>query len=186
MTHAVPLCADSAPILGLDTALRCSGYAVIRQTHGGWAVDDLGRIRNPAARPIAAALLHLHEAVAELLRRHTPAAVAIEGVFHARNARTALALGQARGAVLVACAAAGVPVYEYSPRVVKRGVTGRGQADKSQVARMVQAILGLPAPPPSDAADAIAIAVCHAHASPARALGLARRLDAPSNGDPPP
>ncbi len=186
MTSVVPPRADSAAILGLDTALRCSGYAVIRRSGGGWTVDDLGRIRNPAARPVAAALLHLHEAVSDLLRRHVPAAVAIEGVFHARNARTALALGQARGAVLVACAAARVPVYEYSPREVKRGVTGRGQADKSQVARMVQAILGLPEPPPSDAADAIAIALCHAHASPARALGLARRLDATSDGDPPP
>ncbi|MCX7819529.1 MAG: crossover junction endodeoxyribonuclease RuvC [Kiritimatiellae bacterium] len=178
--------ADSAGILGLDTALRCSGYAVIRRAGAGWEAVELGRIHNPAGRPVAIALLHLHAELSDLLRRHAPAAVAIEGVFHARNARTLLALGQARGAVLVACAAAGIPVFEYSPREVKRGVTGHGQADKSQVARMVQAMLGLPAPPPPDEADAAAIALCHAHATGARALGLVRRLDAAHNGDPPP
>ncbi len=133
-------------------------------------------IRNPATRPKAESLAHLHAAMTELLQRCRPTSVAIEGIFYCRNARTAMVLGEARDVVLLACAQAGVPVFEYSPREVKRAATGRGQAEKSQVAKMVAAILGLSSPPPADAADALAIALCHAQAATARALGLGRHL----------
>jgi len=172
-------------ILGVDTALRKTGYGVIRGAGGSWRADDHGVICNPSGRPVAEALRHLHDEIAALLRRYRPRAVAVEGIFHFRNARAALALGQARGAVLVACAEAKVEVYEYAPREVKRSATGYGQAEKPQVARMVAAMLGLEEPPPADAADALALALCHANAGTARALGLARRLCGPADREAP-
>jgi crossover junction endodeoxyribonuclease RuvC len=100
-----------------------------------------------------------------MLARIRPDAVSIEGVFFSRNVRTTLRLGEARGAVLSACARAGVPVFEYPPRRVKQALVGTGGAQKEQVGLMVSAILGLPAPPQPDAADALAIAICHLHHS---------------------
>jgi crossover junction endodeoxyribonuclease RuvC len=103
----------------------------------------------------------------ELLGLHAPEAVALEESFVGADARTALSVGQARGAVLVACAAAGVPCVEYAPTRVKHAVCGYGRAEKGQVQRMVQAMLGLKAPPrPNHAADALAVAICHALAPP--------------------
>ena len=109
----------------------------------------------------------IFDAVAELVVRHAPDAVALEESFVGADARTALSVGQARGAVLVACAAAGVECTEYAPARVKQAVCGYGRAEKAQVQRMVRAILGLPATPaPSHAADALAVAICHALAPP--------------------
>lgn len=161
---------SEACILGIDTALRRTGYGVIRGGGGRWTAVEHGVIRNPKERPKGESLRHLAASIAELLRRHAPSAVAVEGIFHCRNARTALTLGEARGAVLLTCAAAGTDVFEYSPREVKRAVTGRGQAQKAQVVRMVAAMLGLPPALPEDAADGLALALCHAHSIPIRSL----------------
>jgi crossover junction endodeoxyribonuclease RuvC len=98
-----------------------------------------------------------------MVARTRPDCAAVEGVFHCRNARTALVLGQARGVVMLTCAAAGLPVYEYAPRRVKQAVVGTGTAPKEQLSRMIAALLGLPEPPQEDAADALALAVCHVH-----------------------
>jgi crossover junction endodeoxyribonuclease RuvC len=115
--------------------------------------------------PLAVRLLALHEALSELIAAHRPALVAVERLFFNRNVQTAFAVGQARGAVLLTAAQHGLPVYEYAPHEVKLAVTGSGRADKGQVQRMVQVILGLAAlPRPDDAADALAIAICLAHA----------------------
>ena len=115
----------------------------------------------------------IFDGVGELVRRHAPDAVALEESFVGADARTALSVGQARGAVLVACAEAGVECTEYAPARVKQAVCGYGRAEKDQVQRMVKAILGLDAPPtPTHAADALAVAICHALAPPLlRAVG---------------
>jgi crossover junction endodeoxyribonuclease RuvC len=112
-------------------------------------------------------LKKIFDGVTELLARHAPAAVALEESFVGADARIALSVGQARGAVLVACAAVGVPCAEYAPARVKQVVCGYGRAEKGQVQRMVQAMLGLKAPPtPHHSADALAVAICHVLAPP--------------------
>jgi len=112
-------------------------------------------------------LLDIHTRLTGLLQECRPGAVAIESVFHAANARSALKLGHARGVAMLAAIAAGVPVFEYTPAEVKRAVVGYGRAEKHQVQQMVKLILGLPAvPAPHDAADALAVAICHIHSGP--------------------
>ena len=165
-------------ILGIDAALRVTGLGAVESSGGACRAVEFGLVSNPASRPVSECLVRLRTGIAECIDRVRPAAVALEGIFYCRNVRTAITLGAARGAVLIACAEAGLPVYEYAPRDVKRAVTGRGGAEKAQVAHMIAAILGLERPPPEDAADALALAVCHAHAATTRALGRARLLSA--------
>jgi crossover junction endodeoxyribonuclease RuvC len=100
-----------------------------------------------------------------VLATHRPDAAAVEGGFFFKNAKVAMVLGEVRGVAISSCAAAGVPVYEYSPRRAKQNVTGWGAAPKEQVARMVSSVLGLAEAPPADAADALALALCHAQTS---------------------
>jgi len=150
-------------ILGLDISLRSTGFGVVERRAGRLAAVEFGLIRNAADRPHAACLGRIHAELAAVLGRVQPAAAALEGGFFFKNARTALVLGEARGAALAACAAAGVPVYEYAPRLVKQSLTGFGAATKHQVARMIMSLLGLHAPPPEDATDALAVAICHLH-----------------------
>jgi crossover junction endodeoxyribonuclease RuvC len=130
-------------------------------------------IRTPTEHAPERRLATVHEGVAALLDEHTPDAVALEALFFGENARTAFAVGQARGAVLLAAGQRGVACFDYTPQQVKGAVCGAGRADKGQVARMVQALLSLPAPPrPDHAADALAVAICHAnHAPLAAAVG---------------
>ncbi len=150
-------------VMGLDTSLRSSGVAVVQARGSILEAIEYCVIRNPPARPVSRCLQHLSQSLADIIRRLEPDAVAIEGVFFCKNVKTALALGQARGAALAAIAAAGLPVYEYPPRRVKLAVTGYGAADKDQVRRMIVALLRLRDEPQEDAADALAIAVCHLH-----------------------
>jgi crossover junction endodeoxyribonuclease RuvC len=125
--------------------------------------------------PLAARLLTIFAGVQELIAQHAPDAVALEESFVGADARIALSVGQARGAVLVAASSAGVPCVEYAPAAVKQAVCGYGRAEKGQVQRMVKAILGLAEPPtPHHAADALAVAICHALA-PRRLLAAAAR-----------
>ena len=127
--------------------------------------------RTGAREPLELRLKRIHDGVAGLIETHRPAAVAIEESYVGADARIALSVGQARGAVLVACAAAEVPCTEYPPASVKHAVCGYGRADKEQVQRMVMAILALDAAPtPHHAADALAVAICHALGSPLRRL----------------
>jgi crossover junction endodeoxyribonuclease RuvC len=121
-------------------------------------------------------LKHIHDEVADLIARHEPEAVALEESYVGADARIALSVGQARGAALVACAAAHVSCAEYPPATVKQAVCGYGRAEKDQVQRMVKAVLGLAeVPRPHHAADALAVAICHALAPPLVALAGARR-----------
>lgn len=162
--------------MGMDMALRSSGIAVIEASGSALSVREYHVIKNPPGRRLAACLLHIFQGVAEILARCRPETAAIESIFFCKNFNTAVALGHARGAAIAACARAGTPLFEYSPRRVKQAVVGFGAAGKEQVRRMVMAILALKAEPLADAADALAIAICHAHAAQRFNILNAKRL----------
>ena len=148
-------------VLGIDASLRSTGSASWSRARGGPPPSSWGRSGIPPPDPTPSAFRRLHAEVTALLARARPDEAAIEGGFFFKNAKTAMVLGECRGVVIAACAAAGVPVFEYSPRLVKQALTGFGGAQKDQVAKMVMAILGLKEKPQEDAADALAIAICH-------------------------
>jgi len=154
-------------VLGIDPGTAACGYGIVHDHGGRLRAVDFGSWSTPASQRSALRLKTIFDRVESLIAEHGPDAVALEESFVGADARTALSVGQARGAVLVACARAGVECAEYPPSVVKQAVCGYGRADKVQVQRMVSAILRLPAPPtPYHAADALAVAVCHALAPP--------------------
>ncbi|GAA0472686.1 MULTISPECIES: crossover junction endodeoxyribonuclease RuvC [Tatumella] len=153
-----------AIILGIDPGSRITGYGVIRQTGRQLTYLGSGCIRtNTPALPERLRLIYA--GVSEIITQFAPDYFAIEQVFMAKNADSALKLGQARGAAIVAAVNQGVPVFEYAARQVKQTVTGTGAAEKSQVQHMVRNLLKLPANPQADAADALAIAITHCHIS---------------------
>ena len=150
-------------ILGVDTALRSTGVAVVEARGQQLGSVEHGLIRNAASLPLSTCLMNLHKGIVDMIARTQPGAVAIEGVFFSRNVKTSVTLGEARGVVIAACATAGLPVYEYSPRRVKQALVGYGAAEKDQVRQMVMSILGLREPPAEDAGAALALAICHLH-----------------------
>jgi crossover junction endodeoxyribonuclease RuvC len=127
------------------------------------AAVEHGRIRNPDGMLLSECLRRVDGGIREIIARTRPEVAAIENIFFCKNARTAMILGEARGVVIAACASAGLPVFEYEPRRVKQAVAGNGAADKSQVRKMVMALLALAEEPQEDAGDALAIAICHLH-----------------------
>jgi len=157
-------------ILGIDTSLHSTGYAVIESAGGRMMALASGAISSPTRATHSAILHNLHSAIDELIGRTAPDEAAIEGIFFAKNVKTSVALGEARGAVLIACAQRHLPVYEYPPRKVKQAVVGNGAAEKFQVRKMVTAMLGLTDDPQEDAGDAMAIAICHLHQRSAYAV----------------
>ncbi len=163
-------------VLGIDTSLRGTGVGIVESVGGrmrGVAYDVL---KNPPTRPLSACLLHIHEELSRILSEFQPEVVAVEGIFFSRFAKTALILGHARGVAIAACAAAGVPVFEYAPRRVKQAVVGFGAATKDQMQAMVVSQLALAKAPPDDAADALAIAICHLHNAVRQSLAEARQI----------
>ena len=154
---------ESIRILGVDTSLRSSGIAVIEARGQDMRALAYGRIHNKPKLSHSGCLAEIHRQVDALISEFEPDEVAIEGVFFAKNAKTAMILGQARGAVLACCSLRGLLVFEYSPRSVKKAIVGVGSAQKDQVAKMVMRLLGLKEQPEEDAADALAIAICHLH-----------------------
>ena len=152
-------------ILGIDTSLRSTGFGILAVEGSRLRAVDYGNIRNAPKLPLTACLKAIHAKVVDLIAVHRPDVVAIESVIYGKNAGTMLVLGEARGAVLTAAADAGVPVYEYEPRRMKKAVCGNGLAEKGQIQRMIKVLLNLPEQPQNDAADALGLAVCHAHSS---------------------
>jgi crossover junction endodeoxyribonuclease RuvC len=148
-------------VLGVDTSLRSTGVGVVESKNGRLAAVEFGVIPFAARLSHSVCLAGLYAGVADILRRTAPAAAALEGAFFGLNPKTTMILGEARGVVIAACAAAGVPLYEYSPRSVKQAVAGFGGAEKEQVRRMLMLRLGLAEDPPEDAGDALALALCH-------------------------
>ena len=126
---------------------------------------DCGNIKNGPKLPLTGCLQAIHAKVASLIATHRPDVMAIESVIYGKNAGTMLVLGEARGAVLTAAVDAGVPVYEYEPRRMKRAICGNGLAEKEQIQRMVKTLLGLAELPQNDAADALGLAICHVHSN---------------------
>ena len=154
-------------VLGIDPGTAACGYGIVHENGGRLRAVDLGWWKTPARERPELRLKTIFDGVTALVAEHAPDAVALEESFVGADARTALSVGQARGAVLVAAAAAGVACAEYAPARVKQSVCGYGRAEKAQVQRMVKAILALPElPKPDHAADALAVAICHALAPP--------------------
>lgn len=162
-------------ILGIDPGSRVTGYGVIDSDGRSSRHIASGCVRL-GADELPARLGRIFEEVGMLVREHVPEVLAVEQVFVARNAASALTLGHARGAAITACVQAGLDVFEYTPRAIKLAVVGSGAADKTQVQHMIRMLLGLGSAPASDAADALAVALCHAHThSTRRALQGALR-----------
>jgi crossover junction endodeoxyribonuclease RuvC len=154
-------------VLGIDPGTAACGYGLVHESGGRLRGVARGCWRTAAREPPELRLRTIYEGVAALIEEHAPAAVVLEESFVGADARIALSVGQARGAVLVAAARAGVACAEYAPARVKQTVCGYGRADKGQVQRMVKTILGLrETPATSHEADALAVAICHALASP--------------------
>ena len=162
-------------VLGIDPGLASTGYGVVatgEAAGGGGRIVALdgGVIRTPAERPYERRLAEIHGSVAALLDKHGPVAVALEELYFGQNARTAFAVGQARGVVMLAAGQRGIGCASYTPQQVKGAVCGSGRAGKEQVSRMVKVLLGLASEPRSDhIADALAVAICHANHAPVSA-----------------
>ena len=151
-------------ILGIDPGSRVLGYAVIdAESQRRMTYVECGVLSAPKTAPLERRLAEIARGVGDIVAEFEPHVVAMEDVFHGVNARAALALGQARGAVMAVAGMANLAVVSYAPTRVKLAVTGRGRASKQQVALMVRALIGLRQPPRADAADALAVAIAHAH-----------------------
>jgi len=154
-------------VLGIDPGTAACGYGIVHESGNRLRAVDFGWWQTPAGRRPELRLKTIFDGVSELIEEFEPAAVVLEESFVGVDARTALSVGQARGAVLVAAASFGIECAEYAPSHVKQAVCGYGRAEKAQVQRMVMAILGLKtAPAPHHASDALAVAICHSLAPP--------------------
>ena len=150
-------------ILGIDPGSRVTGYGVIHSQGSQLEYIDSGCIRTQGAESLSERLEIIYQGIDDVIRLHCPVVAGIEQVFMARNADSALKLGQARGAAIVACTNQKLPVNEYSARQVKQAVVGTGAAQKAQMQAMICHLLKLSKAPQQDAADALGVAVCHAH-----------------------
>lgn len=164
-------------VLSIDPAVRNTGYAVLEGDGRNARAIAYEVISIPARIPQSGALAAVRAHLANVIATYQPDEVAVEGIIYVQSHQTAISMGAARAASLIAAADAGLPVYEYAPRKVKQAVVGNGNADKAQVAFMVRALLGLAETPPHDAADALAIGIAHLQSSdPLKAKVLERRL----------
>jgi crossover junction endodeoxyribonuclease RuvC len=150
-------------ILGIDPGTAVTGYGVVTRVNGGGvSLRECGVIRTSPNTPLMERIREIYDATAALIARHGPFVMSVEDVFQGKNVKSALKLGHARGAILLAAAHAQVKVAEYAPREIKKAVVGNGNASKDQVGFMVQQQLKLKeAPSPADAADGVAAALCH-------------------------
>lgn len=151
-------------IMGVDPGTRLSGFGIIKVEGAKFSAVDYGCIRPPPKYKLSDRYLVLFESIDQLLQQHQPDCLVVETQFVKHNVQSAIKLGMARGAVVIAAARKGVKIYEYAPTKAKLAVVGTGHASKSQVQGMVQMLLSLSEPPqPEDAADALALAICHAN-----------------------
>jgi crossover junction endodeoxyribonuclease RuvC len=154
-------------VLGIDPGVANTGYGVVAHDRGRLVALDGGVIETRAGTDASARLAHIHAQVTALIDQYRPDAVAIEDLYFGANARSAFAVGQARGVVILAAGQRGTKTASYTPQQVKAAVCGSGKAAKEQVQRMVQTLLALPQlPRPDHAADALAVAICHANGAP--------------------
>jgi crossover junction endodeoxyribonuclease RuvC len=158
--------------IGIDPGTAITGYGLVREEQdGNLSVVDFGVIQTSPDDSMPERLVQLYHNLKTIIDLHSPQCGAVEKLFFARNVRTALTVGQARGIALLALAESGVALAEYTPNEIKQAVVGFGGADKTQVQKMVQALLELEQiPQPDDAADALAVAICHLHSARMRSL----------------
>ncbi len=163
-------------ILGVDPSLRGTGYGVIQAARPSARALAHGTIVCPAGWEHSRCLAKITQTLREVVARCHPAVCAIEGLFYAQNLQTALIMGEARGAALAVLGEAGLEIYEISPRKIKQAIVGYGAAQKFAVAKMVQRLLQLPAPPAPDAADALAVALAHLQDSGRYSIGGLKKI----------
>jgi crossover junction endodeoxyribonuclease RuvC len=157
-------------VLGVDCGSEVTGYGVVELTNGKLRYISAGAIRLRARDTLAKKLDCVFRGLGEIIEQEAPQIVAIEEVFYATNAKSALKLGQVRGVAMLAASSRGIEVAEYAPLSIKSAVVGYGKAEKSQVQQMVARLLALPVvPEPADVADALAIAICHLHTAATKA-----------------
>jgi crossover junction endodeoxyribonuclease RuvC len=167
-------------IFGIDPGSERTGYGCIERSGGRHHLVTCGVLAAPASATFPERLKFIHAGLVTLLAECRPDCVAVENIFHARNVRSALKLGHARGVALLAASEAGLTVIEYSPAEVKRAVVGYGRAEKAQIQQMVKLLLGLAqTPSPHDVADALAVAICHLHNSTGSVAETVQRHRAP-------
>ena len=153
-------------VLGIDPGTAITGYGVVEGDGDNLTLTTYGAVTTPADQPLAQRLQRIYRELRALIVEWDPDSAAVEELFFSKNARTALAVGHARGVALLALTDAGLPIQEYKPAEVKQAVVGYGNAPKDQVQGMVQLLLGLDdRPRPDDAADALAVAICHFHSA---------------------
>ncbi|MBQ6906780.1 MAG: crossover junction endodeoxyribonuclease RuvC [Clostridia bacterium] len=153
-------------ILGIDPGYAIVGIGVIEYTGNHFRPLEYNAITTEASMITSLRLRKIKEEINDYLEKYKPDAVAIEELFFNNNAKTAIAVAQARGVLVAEVAARGIPIYEYTPLQIKQAITGYGRADKGQMQQMVKMLLNLNAiPKPDDAADALAVAICHAHSA---------------------
>lgn len=157
-------------ILGIDPGSRITGYGIISKQGNRLIHIDNGAIFTKSSADFPQRLEQIFTGLSAVIAQYKPEAVAVENVFLAKNAQSALKLGQARGAAIVAAVNVGLPVHEYTALQVKQAVVGTGRAEKVQVQQMIKALLNLPEIAQEDASDALAVAVCHAHSAAINAL----------------
>lgn len=150
-------------ILGIDPGTAITGYGAVEYARSRCRALGYGSIRTEASQSTPERLLQIYNNINDLIELYKPEALSVERLFYGRNVQSAMAVGQARGVIILCAAQHGVPVYEYTPTAVKLGVTGEGRATKEQVQYMIRALLNLDeVPRPDDVADALALAICHA------------------------
>lgn len=153
-------------VLGIDPGTATTGYGVVaRASDGAVSLLECGVIRTDSGAELPQRLKEIYQGITEVVARHSPDIVAVEGIFYGKNVKTTVVLGHARGAILLAATLRDLPVAEYAPAEVKSAIVGTGRATKEQVQFMVQRLLRLKEPPrPADAADAVAVALTHCYA----------------------
>lgn len=159
-------------VLAIDASLRSSGVAIVDSHRGQNRALYFGTIKNAGALPSSRCLVAIRDRLVDLIGEFEPDCCAMEAVIFVQSHKTAILLGAARGAAMLAAAERGLPIFEYPPARIKQATVGRGGADKSQVALMMRAMLGLTTTPQNDEADALAIALTHVHAAEAARLGV--------------
>lgn len=153
-------------ILGIDPGYAIVGYGVVKYEGSRYTTMDYGAVTTDAGTPFPKRLELIYDGVMDVLLKWKPDAMAVEALYFQNNAKTAIAVGEGRGVILLAAQKCGVPVYDYTPLQVKQAVVGYGRAEKKQVMELTKLILNLKqVPKPDDTADALAIAICHAHSS---------------------
>jgi len=163
-------------ILGVDPSLRGTGYGVIRAEKSQYAVLVHGTIVCPAGWERSRCLVKIIQSLRDVLREHKPTVCVVEGLFYAQNLKTAIIMGEARGAAMSVIAEVGLEIFEIAPRKVKQAIVGHGGAQKLAVAKMVQRMLNLAELPEPDAADALALALAHAHEAGRYRLSVPKKI----------